>query len=114
MARRFLAAVMVVGLAMASSVAADGDKKGEGKRDPEMLFKKLDANSDGKLSKDEFVKLAELRKGDGEGKGKGGEFLDKLFTKLDVDNDGSLSLDEFKKFGELRGEKGKRPDKNEK
>ena len=32
-------------------------------RDLEAVFKKLDTNNDGKLSKEEFLKVAEMRRG---------------------------------------------------
>lgn len=68
----------------------------------EAIFKKIDANSDGKLSKDEFAKLEnEVRaKGD-----KAVKIADRikasandLFVKLDENKDGSLNLDEAKRF----------------
>jgi Ca2+-binding EF-hand superfamily protein len=70
--------------------------------DMEAIFKKIDGNSDGKLSKDEFAKLEnEIRaKGD-----KAVKIADRikasandLFVKLDANKDGSLTLDEAKKF----------------
>jgi Ca2+-binding EF-hand superfamily protein len=85
-----------------------GAKKGKGQgQGLEALFKKLDTNHDGKLSKDEFAKITELRKGKGEGaavkvKEKA---VDTLFGKLDANNDGALTLDEFKKIIELRQKK---------
>ena len=91
--------------------AGDGDKA-KPKRNPEMLFKKLDTNNDGKLTLDEFKKLGELRKGKENGKG-GGKMLDKLFQRLDADKDGTLSLAEFKKIGELRGKKGAKKTEDE-
>jgi Ca2+-binding EF-hand superfamily protein len=70
--------------------------------DMDAIFKKLDTNKDGKLSKDEFAKLeAEIReKGE-----KAAKIADRikagandLFAKLDDNKDGGLSLEEAKKF----------------
>jgi Ca2+-binding EF-hand superfamily protein len=88
------------------------------------LFKKLDTNSDGKVSKDEFAKLkeatkalkaanpkkkakaakpAKVKKGNKAKKGnkKGNKSAD-LFKKLDTNNDGSLSATEFAKIKEVK------------
>lgn len=76
----------------------------------EALFKKLDVNNDGKLSKDEFAKIASERKKNKKTtaplafvvkKGatkKGASKLDAVFTRFDANQDGFLSLDEFKKY----------------
>src|SRR5690348_16580471 len=63
----------------------------------DQLFKRLDANKDGKLSREEFGKLAEIAprlKGNPQA-------ADRLCNQLDADGDGSLTLDEFKKLAEL-------------
>lgn len=81
---------------------AEADNKAEGKKGKslEVLFKKLDTNNDGKLSKDEFKKIADLGPG-GRLKDKP-ELVDKIFEKLDADGDGFISQEEFKKLAELR------------
>ncbi|MCE9518795.1 MAG: EF-hand domain-containing protein [Verrucomicrobia bacterium] len=56
------------------------------KADPEAAFKKKDENSDGKISKEEFV-----GKKDGEAKTK----AEASFTAKDTDKDGFLSKEEF-------------------
>ena len=92
---------MVAGGVRADDEAAKPKKK---KLDPEMLFKKLDANEDGYLSLEEFKKFGEM------GKGKLAEHperLEKMFKKLDADNDGKVSLEEFKKIGDLNKKKKK-------
>ncbi len=103
---RFLTAFGILFTFAALTDAGDGDKAGDKKLDPEKVFKKLDANGDGKISKEEFAKMMEMR-GKAKGKGKAGagkdkEMLEKLFDKLDADNDGYLSMEEFKKLSELR------------
>jgi Ca2+-binding EF-hand superfamily protein len=99
---RLLCALSVVGLLASAPHATAGGKAKKGDK-MEALFKKLDTDGDGSLSKEEFAKLAELRKkAEGKAKGKG---VDKLFQKLDADGDGKISLDEFKKIKELRQKK---------
>jgi EF hand len=69
-----------------------GGKLDDEKR--EKLFEKMDADGDGKVSKEEFKKLSENA-----GQGKHGEFSDRVFDRLDANSDGYLSKEEFKKFG---------------
>ncbi len=64
-----------------------------GKLDAEAIFKKLDTNSDGKLSKDEFLKLADNFKN----KDKAREKLTTAFDKFDVEKKG-LTKDQFRKY----------------
>jgi Ca2+-binding EF-hand superfamily protein len=64
-----------------------------GKVDAEAIFKKLDTNSDGKLSKDEFLKLADNFKN----KDKAREKLTTAFEKFDTDKKG-LTQDQFRKY----------------
>src|SRR5262249_13641699 len=68
----------------------------------EIIFKRLDANGDGKVTKEEIKKAAENR---GNGQFNITEMLDKLFDKLDTDKDGALSAAEFKKFGDILRER---------
>ncbi|MEZ6065671.1 MAG: EF-hand domain-containing protein [Planctomycetaceae bacterium] len=75
-------ALSVLSVAIASPAsAADEPKK---KPDPEAQFKKLDKDSDGKLTFEEF-------------KGKREEAKAKpMFERKDKDKDGKLTLEEFK------------------
>jgi Ca2+-binding EF-hand superfamily protein len=75
------------------SFAADAPKGDKPKMTPEEQFKKLDKNSDGKLSKEEF-----LGKKEGEAKTK----AETAFTAKDTDKDGSLSLAEFSAQGKKK------------
>ena len=69
------------------------------------LFKKADANNDGKVTLDEFKKATENAPG-----GRLKDMADKIFTRLDSDADGALSAEELKKAGENRpGRPGGKP-----
>ncbi len=103
---RLLCVLGVAGLLAAAPAAHAGGKPKAGKKKDvgvAALFKKLDANGDGKLSVAEFAKITELGKGGGaKVKVKKAE---KVFAKLDANGDGVLSLEEFKKIGELKKKK---------
>lgn len=71
--------------------AAEGDKP---KANPEEMFKKKDANGDGKLSKDEFTKGA-----------KDAAKMEERFTALDKDKDGSVTKEEFASGGKKKKDK---------
>ena len=111
---RKLATIFTVVTAMLAIVggasAGDDDagakaKKGKGKfGNPEQIFKKLDANGDGKLSKDEFLKLADRVK-DADKASKFKNVLERAWTKLSVND--AITQDQFKKFQEMKGKKKK-------
>jgi len=61
---------------------------GKPKQDFEKMFSKKDADGDGKVSKEEFLKGA-----------KDAEKAEKAFGRLDKDKDGSLNKEEFVKRG---------------
>ncbi|MBJ7327969.1 MAG: EF-hand domain-containing protein [Chthoniobacterales bacterium] len=58
------------------------------KADPTKAFAKMDANSDGTVTKEEFMATPKAQKDP--------EKAAKKFGKMDTDANGSLSLDEFK------------------
>jgi Ca2+-binding EF-hand superfamily protein len=96
--------VFALGIAVTclTVVHADEDeqKAGSGKKGIPG-FKKLDTNGDGKISKEEFAKLATTL-GQKFAKLKDNpelaqQVMDKLFDKLDTNGDGFLSPEEFKK-----------------
>lgn len=108
-----LLVLVVAGLVMVSVARAADDKeapKKERKRQSvEERFKAMDTNKDGFLSKDEFLKAQEGRKG-------GKEAAEKMWERLAAnakDKDKGLTLDEYKKAmsdlmskgGKKRGEK---------
>jgi len=80
-----LAVACMVGLA---TISARGDDKKDGGKKPATtheLFKKLDKNKDGKISKEEFTAgRKDLNKAKSQ------------FDKADKNRDGYLGLDEFK------------------
>jgi Ca2+-binding EF-hand superfamily protein len=81
-------------VATSFSYGADEKKADKPKADPEAMFKKADANGDGKVSKEEFLKGA-----------KDAAKKEAQFTAKDKDKDGSLSKEEFTAAG------GKKKDK---
>lgn len=85
---------------VAADVGADDQqddaKKNAIKLDPEVIFKTMDANKDGKVTKEEFKKAADQL---GQG-----QLSDQIFNSLDANKDGSLSLEEAKKFNGLGGQ----------
>lgn len=103
---------LVAGLA----VAAEGEKKkGEGKGAPvdpakraEMMMKKLDTNTDGKISKEEWAAGPQATAAKAKG---GDEAVSKGFARLDKNSDGSIDLEELKAAPAGKG-KGKAPKKD--
>ena len=89
--KKFLA--FIVAAVLCVPALAEEKKKAT----PEEMFKKMDANSDGKVSKEEFV-----------GKKKDDKLTkaEAMFKKKDKNNDESLDLDEFKAAGK-KGKKDK-------
>jgi Ca2+-binding EF-hand superfamily protein len=84
----------------------EGEKKDKPKMDPEAMYKKLDADSNGSVSLDEF-------KAHGIGK-KDPAKAEEIFKKKDKDADGKLSLDEFKAGGGKKPDGGKKPEGDKK
>ncbi len=72
------------------------------KIDKAKLFARLDADGDGKLTREEFKKFAEHLRDRLKEKGKGGKRAagpgEKLFDQIDANKDGVITLDEFEKF----------------
>lgn len=90
--KRLMTWVCLVGFTagLVCEAAAEDKKPEKKKRDPEAIFKKMDKDSDGNLTLDEF-KAGK--------KGKALENAPKLFARLDKDKNEKVSLDEFKSRG---------------
>lgn len=74
-----------------------------------VLFHKLDTNHDGKLTREEFKKLPDVKKHkkavDPSKKATKAAKLDKKFDQLDTHHNGKLTLHEFRKITELKKQK---------
>ena len=111
-----LCAVVGAVLTTATASAQDEKKKKKAKGNPaEKLMTKLDADSDGKLTEAEFLKIS--KKDDAEVL----ERVKKRFTKADADGDGSVTLAELTagmekkaKGDKAAGDKPKKPKKPKK
>ena len=90
MARMFGA--LLLAFAVLSSVDAQEAKRGQ--IDVDSIFKKLDSNADGKLQKDEFLKMADRFKD----KDKAREKLVSAFVRIDSAKSGFLSKDQFRTY----------------
>lgn len=83
--------VAVLSIASIGFAADAAKKEGKAKADPEAIFKKKDANSDGKVSKEEFLKGS-----------KDAAKSETQFAAKDKDKDGNLTLEEFKATGKKK------------
>lgn len=87
------AAMLVAGSAM-DALAQDGEKKKGEKKGAEQILEKADADKDGKISKDEYLRDAydkfqkQQARGGGGGGGRG-------LKRLDKDGNGEVSFEEF-------------------
>jgi len=92
---RFWTLLLTMGLSAAfltgSAWAGNKGDKGKHERDPEALFKKLDTNNDGKVTKEEFSAMVSKIKST-ERK----EHLEQAFAKHDKGS--GLSLEQFEKL----------------
>lgn len=91
---------VVVAIVSAFSSAAAQDTK-KGKFDVDAIFNKLDTNNDGKLQRDEFLKMADSFKN----RDKAREKLGNTFTTIDTERRGYLSRDQFRVYLETAKKK---------
>lgn len=84
--KRFMIGMLVVGLGLGwlSGNSWSQEKKGEMPLDPKALFNLLDRNQDGKVDREEYLKIW---KDPAEG--------EKAFRQLDSNRDGFLTRQEF-------------------
>ena len=95
--RQFLIIALAISIIGTFSISAH-DHKGKGGNMGKEHFKKMDADGNGKISKEEFQK-----------------FHDTKFTEMDKDADGSLTEEEIQTYHKEKGKemsKGKEKGKN--
>lgn len=80
------------------SVHAEDKKKADEKPDTDKMFTKLDADTDGKVTAEEFAFLPNVMK---DAKRAKNTELTAAFAKLDKNKDKKLTAEEFKKVGEI-------------
>lgn len=85
---KFVVAI-ICGLAAVHARGEDGDRPrpGPGGRDPAEAFKRADADSDGKVSKDEFLKARSAES-------------EQMFDRIDANRDGFIEPEEGRRFME--------------
>ena len=105
--------VLSVMLAMAFCAPGMAQDEKKGKRQqqtPEETFKKIDADGDGKVTKDELKKWVESNDRMKKQLENNAEFVNKMFDKMDANKDGSVSLEEYKKYREEAAKNRKKKD----
>jgi hypothetical protein len=82
---------------LAVSIVRTQEVDAQPKADPDTLFRRIDANGDGKISKEEWKKFSTTLP-----RLKDPKVSEFVFNRLDADRNGYLSPEEFKKIGEMR------------
>jgi hypothetical protein len=103
MARCLIVFSAVVTLSLAFSAVRADDEKKVG-MEVEANFKKLDANNDGKLSKEEFLRLAERFKDRSKARQRLGSIFDRIAGSLT-----GITQEQFKRYLESNPKKGPQP-----
>lgn len=103
---------VVLALAFCGSSMAQDEKKGKrgNMPSPEETFKKMDANSDGKVTKDELEKWVKSNERMQKAAEKDPEFVNKMFERMDVNKKGAVSLEDYKKYREEQAKNRKKKD----
>jgi hypothetical protein len=95
----------ILALATSLSYGQDTPKKGDKKAPaPAKVFKKLDANTDGAVSLEEFKASPRAQKNPAK--------AEEIFKKIDTDSSGAINLEEFKAHKPDKAP-GKRPKKGD-
>ena len=110
--KRFTLGLIATAVFSTMAVAQDTPQNGEHhkRRDPAKMFARVDQNSDGKVSLEEFLALRGRRAANADA-AKSAEHTERrtaMFKKLDANTDGFVTADEFQAF---RGKHGRRHDK---
>ena len=95
-----VAAVALVSCTMAWGQDEKSKEEHGPRRSPEEILKKLDTNSDGKISLDEWKAGPRSQKDPAH--------AEEMFKKLDANHDGFITLDELKAMGQHHHEHGKK------
>src|SRR5687767_251081 len=113
---KFFGSIALVGvclLVFGDADAGDAGAKKRGKRgggllgkgNTEEMFNKLDADKNGKLTKEEYLKDAD-KISDADKAEKAKQFLGKMFDRIAVDD--AVTMEQLKKAGEKLGQKRKK------
>jgi Ca2+-binding EF-hand superfamily protein len=84
-------------------------RKQMAQRMAERMMKDLDADGDGKLSKNELLQASQAHASSSSNDTSSGKSIDDLFAALDSDGDGSVSKSELSEFMEKAGPSGPPP-----
>jgi len=102
---------VVLALAFCSTSMAQDEKKGKRQQQtPEETFKKIDADGDGKVTKEELKKWVESNDRMKKQAENDPEFVNKMFDKMDADKKGSVTLEQYKKYREEAAKNRKKKD----
>jgi len=91
--------IAVVATTLPAALPPGDPKSRNWPRDPQSVFKHLDLNGDGKLSREEFARIRENLSEKAKAASRAGELLtEKVFDLMDTNKDQYVTYEEFKKF----------------